>query len=98
MTDAQHDLEALYAAPSAVIGPTSPRAELLAAAEVLRRAGGWRNGELALWLADTAAIHFPDESGRHCERDSDPWPCDDIKAAQKVAFTYGYTAEDVAHV
>lgn len=84
------DLEALYAAPAADIGPTSPRAELLAAAEVLRQQGGYVNGELCLWLADTAILHSPDETGRHCERDSDEWPCADVRRAQQVAFAVGY--------
>ena len=86
------DLEALYTAPAANTGPTSPRAELLAAAEVLRQRDGHLNGELCLWLVDTALLHRPDETGRHCERDSDTWPCFDVHAAQKVAFAIGYTA------
>ena len=86
------DLESLYAAPSAKIGPTSPRQELLAAAETLRRRDGWLNGQLCLWLADTALLHDPDDDGRTCHRDGDTWPCDDVKAAQKVAFAVGYQA------
>jgi hypothetical protein len=86
------NLEALYAAPAANIGPTSPRAELFAAAEALRRRHGWLNGELCLWLADTAILHGPDDDGRHCHRDGDTWPCSDVQAAQKVAFAIGYTA------
>jgi hypothetical protein len=86
------NLEALYTAPAANIGPTSPRAELFAAAETLRRRDGWLNSELCLWLADTAILHGPDETGRHCHRDGDTWPCDDVHAAQKVAFAVSYTA------
>jgi hypothetical protein len=85
------DLEALYAAPAADIGPTSPRAELLAAAETLRRRGGWFEGELCMWLVDTATVHGPDDDGRHCFRDGDEWPCGDVHAAQKVALAVGYT-------
>lgn len=85
------DLEALYATPPANTGPTSPRNELRAAAEVLRRQDGWLNGELCLWLADTAMLHSPDETGRVCERDGDEWPCFDVQAARKVALAVGYT-------
>lgn len=83
------DLEALYAAPSADIGPTSPRNELLTAAETLRRQGGYFEGELCLWFADVATLHGPDKTGRRCWRDNDPWPCHDVHAAQKVAFALG---------
>ncbi|MET9517459.1 hypothetical protein [Streptomyces sp. NPDC002994] len=83
-------LEVAYAAPSAVVAPTSPRAELLAAAEVLRSQQGWLSGQLALWLADTATVHGPDDDGRTCFRDGDSWPCFDVQAAQKVAFAVGY--------
>ena len=83
------DLEALYAAPSANIGPTSPRDELLAAARVLRERGDWLSGELCTWLVDTATLHGPDETG-HCFRDQDPFPCFDVQAAQKTAFAVGY--------
>lgn len=86
------DLEALYAAPAADVGPTSPRDELLAAAQVLRRRDGYVNGQLCLWLADTAILHGPDGDGRHCYRDGDTWPCCDVQAAQKVAFAIGYEA------
>lgn len=86
------DLEALYAAPSADIGPTSPCQELLAAAEILRRRDGYLNGQLCLWLADTALVHGPDDDGRTCHRDGDTWPCGDVQAAQKVAFAVGYQA------
>lgn len=88
------DLEALYAAPSAAIGPTSPRAELLAAAELLCRQDGYLNGQLCLWLADTALLHTPDETGRHCERDADTWPCHDVQAAQKVALAVRLTTPE----
>lgn len=84
------DLEALYAAPAANVGPTSPRHELLAAAQVLRQCSGYINGQLCLWLADTAMLHGPDDDGRHCHRDGDTWPCFDVQAAQKVAFAVGY--------
>jgi hypothetical protein len=86
------DLEALYAGPAANVGPTSPRDELLAAAQVLRRRGGHVNGQLGLWLADTAELHSPDGGGRRCHRDGDTWPCFDVQAAQKVAFAVGYEA------
>jgi hypothetical protein len=89
MTDGIDFLEAAYAAPAADIGPTSPRDELHAAAKLLRQQGGFLNGELCLWFADTAIIHTPDETGRHCERDGDTWPCYDVQAAQKVAFALG---------
>ncbi|WP_435643893.1 hypothetical protein ACR9VJ_26560 [Streptomyces sp. H49] len=84
------DLRAMYDAPPANIGPTSPRSELQAAAQVLRQHGGYMEGELSLWLADTAELHGPDETGRHCHRDGDTWPCFDVQAAQKVAFAVGY--------
>lgn len=82
-------LEAAYAAPAADVAPSSPRDELRAAAEVLRRQDGLLNGELCLWLADTAMLHAPDETGGTCERDGDAWPCYDVQAAQKVAFALG---------
>jgi hypothetical protein len=84
------DLRAMYEAPAADVGPTSPRSELQAAARVLRRHGGYMEGELGLWLTTTADIHGPDETGRRCSRDGDPWPCFDVQAAQKVAFAVGY--------
>lgn len=96
MTATPDPLEALYTAPPADIGPTSPRAELRAAAEVLRRQGGWLNGELGLWFVDTAILHAPDETGRVCERDGDEWPCFDVQAARKVAFVVGYTPATVS--
>lgn len=80
-----HDLEALYNAPAADIDPTSPRDELRNAASLLRPINDWITSELALWLADTAIIHAPDEHGTNCARDDDTWPCLDIKAARKVA-------------
>lgn len=86
------DVEALYAAPAAKVGPSSPRSELLAAAQVLRRRDGYLDGQLCLWLADTAELHGPDDTGRHCYRDGDTWPCFDMQAAQKVAFAIGYEA------
>lgn len=91
------DLETLYAAPAANTGPTSPRAELLAAAEALRQRDGFLNGQLCLWLADTAILHGPDETGHHCSRDGDTWPCSDVQAAQKVAFAIGYQATANTH-
>ena len=84
------DLHSMYEAPAADIGPTSPRSELQAATQVLRRHGGYMEGELSLWLATTADIHGPDKTGRRCDRDGDLWPCFDIQAAQKVAFAIGY--------
>lgn len=83
------DLEALYAAPAANVGPSSPRDELFAAARVLRKRDGWLSSELQTWLVDTATLHGPDETG-HCFRDQDRWPCFDVQAAQKVAFAVGY--------
>jgi hypothetical protein len=91
------DLEALYSAPSADIGPTSARAELLTAAETLRRKGGYFEGELCLWLADTAMLHGPDETGHHCWRDRDTWPCFDVQAAQKVALAVRLIAPEARH-
>lgn len=96
MADTIAELEAAYSAPAADIGPTSPRSELLAAAELLRRQDGYLNGQLCLWLADTALIHGPDETGRHCERDADEWPCHDVQAAQKVALAVRLTAPEAA--
>lgn len=94
MADTRDELEALFYAPSAKVGPTSPRQELLAAAQLLRRQDGYLNGQLCLWLADTALIHGPDDDGRTCFRDGDTWPCDDVQAAQKVAFAVGYTSQE----
>ncbi|MFF7795603.1 hypothetical protein [Streptomyces sp. NPDC007991] len=94
MADTTQNLEALYAAPSADIGPTSPRAELQTAAELLRRQDGYFNGQLCLWLADTALLHAPDETGHHCERDADEWPCHDVQAAQKVALAVRLTTPE----
>ncbi|MEV5619442.1 hypothetical protein [Streptomyces bacillaris] len=87
-------LEAAYAAPAAHIGPTSPREELKAAARTLLARDTWEAGELAMWLADTATIHQPDETGRTCWRDGDPWPCHDVHRAQQVAFAVGYETPD----
>ena len=89
MSDPLDILEAAYAASAADIGPTSPRDQLRATAEHLRRQDGFFNGELCLWFADTALLHAPDETGQACERDGDTWPCHDVKAAQKVAFALG---------
>ena len=94
MADTRDQLEALYAAPSAKIGPTSPRQELLSAAQLLRREDGYLNGQLCLWLANTALIHGPDDDGRTCFRDGDTWPCDDVQAAQKVALAVRLTAPE----
>jgi hypothetical protein len=96
MDDTQDGLEALYAAPSANVGPTSPRQELFAAAEILRRQGGYLNGQLCLWLADTALLHGPDDDGRTCHRDGDTWPCNDVKAAQKAALAVRLTAPEAS--
>lgn len=97
MDDTRDALEALYTAPSANVGPSSPRDELRAAAQVLRQRDGFLNGELCLWLVDTAILHAPDETGTQCERDGDPWPCYDVQAAQKVAFAVGYTSQEATH-
>lgn len=86
-------LEAAYAAPSADIGPTSPRDQLLGAAELLRTRDGFVEGQLCLWFADIALLHGPDDDGRTCHRDGDTWPCDDVRAAQKVAFALGVGSE-----
>jgi hypothetical protein len=83
------DLEALYAAPAADVGPSSPRDELLAAARVLQKRDGWLSSELCTLLVDVATMHGPDEEG-YCFRDQDRWPCSDVQAAQKVAFAVGY--------
>lgn len=82
-------LEQAYAGPAADVGPSSPRDEIRAAAELLRRRDGFFNGQLSLWLADTAMLHGPDGGGRTCHRDGDTWPCYDVQAAQKVAFALG---------
>jgi hypothetical protein len=89
MADTTDELETAYAAPAADIGPTSPRAELLAARQTLIRQDGFLEGQLSLWFLDTADLHRPDETGRNCHRDGDSWPCFDIQAAQKVAFALG---------
>jgi hypothetical protein len=89
MADTRDRLEALYAAPAADIGPTSPRDELLTAAAALRSRDGFLEGQLSLWFLDTAELHGPDETGHHCWRDRDTWPCFDVQAAQKVAFALG---------
>ena len=89
MAETRDELEALYAAPAANVGPTSPRAELLTAAETLRRQGGYFEGELCMWFVDTATLHGPDETGHYCWRDRDTWPCFDVQAARKVAFALG---------
>lgn len=83
------ELEDLYAAPAADIGPTSPRDELFTAAATLRSREGFLEGQLSLWLLDTAELHGPDETGHYCWRDRDTWPCFDVQAAQKVAFALG---------
>jgi len=93
MADAHDLLEAAYAAPAADIGPTSPRDQLRAAAAHLRRQDGFFNGQLCLWFVDTALLHAPDETGKKCERDGDPWPCHDVQAAQKTAFALGIGPE-----
>lgn len=98
MAETSDALETAYAAPAADIGPTSPRAELLAAAQVLRKQDGYLNGQLCLWLADTADLHRPDETRRYCLRDQDLWPCFDVQAAQKVAFAVGYTPQEATSV
>lgn len=82
MTD---NLEVLYTAPSAVVPPRTP-AEYLQAASLLAFAADTPAGNaLGWWLRDTATIHFPDSSGRACERDDDDWPCQDVRAALKYA-------------
>ena len=97
MADTHDNLEALYAAPAANIGPTSPRDELLTAAQTLRHQDGWLNSELCTWLIDTATVHGPDDDGRHCSRDGDEWPCHDVHAAQKVALVVRLTAPEPTH-
>jgi hypothetical protein len=78
-------LEALYAAPAAVVPPRTP-AEALQAASAIAFASDTPSGNaLGWWLRDTATIHFSDSSGRQCERDGDDWPCLDMRAAQKLA-------------
>jgi len=93
MADTRDALEALYAAPAADIGPTSPRDELLTAAQILRRQDDWLNSELCTWFADVATINGPDDDGRHCHRDGDPWPCHDVHAAQKAALAVRLTLQ-----
>jgi hypothetical protein len=89
MADTTPHLEALYAAPAADIGPTSPRDELLTAAATLRSRDGYLEGQLSLWFLDTAELHGPDETGHYCWRDRDTWPCFDVQAARRVAFALG---------
>lgn len=84
------DLEALYQAPSADVGPTSPRDELHAAAKVLQRRHDWLSSNLMGWLVDTADLHRPNDDGATCYRDGDTWPCFDVQAAQKVAVAVGF--------
>lgn len=79
------DLEALYAAPSAVVPPRTPAEELQAASLLAFAADTPAGNALGWWLRDTATIHFPDSSGRHCERDGDDWPCHDTRGAIKLA-------------
>lgn len=78
-------LEALYAAPSADVPPRTPAEELQAASLIAFTSDTPAGNALGWWLRDTATIHFPDSSGRQCERDGDDWPCLDIRAAQKFA-------------
>ncbi|MBT3100260.1 hypothetical protein KMB28_28265 [Streptomyces sp. CBG30] len=56
-------LEAAYAAPPPTSAHHQPREELKAAARTLLARNTWEAGELAMWLADTATIHQPDETG-----------------------------------
>ena len=79
------DLEALYAAPAAVVPPHTPAEELQAASLTAFATDTPAGNALGWWLRDTALIHFPDSSGQHCERDSDDWPCHDMRAALKYA-------------
>jgi hypothetical protein len=83
-------LERLWGLPAVQLPPHTPTEELEAAAKVLRARDDWPSAQLALWLQDTAMIHAPLDG--QCERDGDQWPCLDVQAAQKVAFTIGYTA------
>lgn len=78
-------LEALYAAPAAVVPPRTPAEELQAASDIAFTSDTPAGNALGWWLRDTAAIHVPDGSGRQCERDGDDWPCLDVRAAQKLA-------------
>ena len=80
-----YSLEALYAAPSAVVQPRTP-ADVVRAASLIAFADDTPAGNaLGWWLRDVALMHAPDETGRSCERDGDSWPCDDMRAAQKFA-------------
>lgn len=92
------DLEALYAAPSAVVPPHTPAEELQAASLTAFAPDTPAGNALGWWLRDTALIHFPDDSGRQCERDGDDWPCHDMRAALKYAelTNAGQTRKDTA--
>ncbi len=78
-------LEVLYTAPSAVVPPRTP-AEAVGAASLIAFAADTPAGNALGWLLrDVVLSHAPDESGRCCERDGDTWPCNDMRAAQKLA-------------
>ena len=79
------DLEALYAAPPAVVPPHTPAEELQAASLTAFATDTPAGNALGWWLRDTALIHRPDDSGRQCERDGDNWPCHDTRGALKLA-------------
>lgn len=78
------DLEALYAAPSAVVPPRTPAEELRAASLVAFASDTPAGNALGWWLRDTTTAHRMGPAGT-CERDGDTWPCHDIRAAQKLA-------------
>lgn len=85
MAEQIDSLEALYAAPSAVVQPHTP-ADVVRAASLIAFAGDTPAGNaLGWWLHDVALMHAPDETGRSCERDSDSWPCADMRTAHKFA-------------
>jgi hypothetical protein len=78
-------IEALYAAPAAVVPPHTPAEELQVASRIAFAADTPTGNALGWWLRDTGTIHHPDTSGRTCARDGDDWPCLDVRAAQKLA-------------
>lgn len=85
MTEQIDSLEALYAAPPAVVSPRTP-VDAVRAASLIAFADDTPAGNaLGWWLHDVALMHAPDETGRSCERDGDSWPCGDMRVAHKFA-------------
>ncbi|GAA0453807.1 hypothetical protein ACFQ2B_27640 [Streptomyces stramineus] len=68
-----------------------PVRDIRTAAENLRNSPTLNDDALLWWLIETVMRHVP-RDGRTCERDDDPWPCEDILSAQKVAETVNIEA------